>query len=84
MGVELAVVNPAVTGCREGGMAELSRALNVGSIVGQLTMAWRWAAAWRGVAAHTVMVAALGWLQEEGGSLPLPPPSQGGPSGPRS
>jgi hypothetical protein len=79
--VELAVVNPAVTGCREGGMAELSRALNVGSIVGQLTMAWRWAAAWRGVAAHTVMVAALGWLQEEGGSLPLPPPARVGQVG---
>jgi hypothetical protein len=37
--VELAVVNPAVTGCREGGMAELSRALNVGSIV--VSSPWR-------------------------------------------
>jgi hypothetical protein len=37
----LAIVNPAVTGYREGGMAELRRVLKVGSSIGQLTMT-RW------------------------------------------
>jgi hypothetical protein len=34
----LAIVNPAVTGHREGGMAELRRVLKAGSTIGQLTM----------------------------------------------
>jgi hypothetical protein len=72
MGEELAVINPAVTGCGEGGMAELSRALNAGSIVGQLTMARRWG--WLGAAACMANEAALGRLQEEGGVPPPPPP----------
>jgi hypothetical protein len=45
--VALAIVNPAVTDHGEGEMAELRRALKASSTIGQLTITWRWVAAWR-------------------------------------
>jgi hypothetical protein len=70
MGEELAVINPAVWGTGGGRMAKLSRALKVGSTVGQLTMARSWAAAWHSMMARTGKAVALGRLREEEGVTP--------------
>jgi hypothetical protein len=48
-------------------MAELRKALKAGSTGGQLAMARRWVAAWRGRAARTGKAAALGPLKDEEG-----------------
>jgi hypothetical protein len=53
-------------------MAELRKALKAGSTGGQLAMARRWVAAWRGRAARTGKAAALGPLKDEEGVTPPP------------